>query len=188
MSFFYSFLIRCYGAFLHLAGVFNPKAKAWVKGRVNWQDNLRHSLPKDRKINWFHCASLGEFDQGLPLMNALKEKDPSWDDLSYNALKSGNYLYNQILLDVLTQLPSINTLFANNIASLEYDIKKYEDVIIESHTKQIFENKFKQFREAGAKVVSESYMVESGDPYVEYVLEKNGERIQYIHIGTIEKK
>ena len=77
MSFFYSFLIRCYGAFLHLAGVFNPKAKAWVKGRVNWQDNLRHSLPKDRKINWFHCASLGEFDQGLPLMNALKEKDPS---------------------------------------------------------------------------------------------------------------
>jgi hypothetical protein len=53
----------------------------------------------------------------------MKEKDPSWDG---DDIKVGNYLYNQVLLDVLTQLPSINTLFANNIASLEDDIKKYE--------------------------------------------------------------
>jgi hypothetical protein len=57
------------------------------------------------------------------IIRLMKEKDPSWDG---DDIKVGNYLYNQVLLDVLTQLPSINTLFANNIASLEDDIKKYE--------------------------------------------------------------
>ena len=57
------------------------------------------------------------------IQRLMKEKDPSWDG---DDIKVGNYLYNRVLLDVLTQLPSINTLFANNIASLEYDIKKYE--------------------------------------------------------------
>lgn len=59
------------------------------------------------------------------IQRLMKEKDPSWDGDDINV---GNYLYNRVLLDVLTQLPSINTLFANNIASLKYDIKKYEDM------------------------------------------------------------
>ena len=59
------------------------------------------------------------------IQRLMKEKDPSWDGDDINV---GNYLYNQVLLNVLTQLPSINTLFANNIASLKYDIKKYEDM------------------------------------------------------------
>ena len=59
------------------------------------------------------------------IQRLMKEKDPNWngDDINIS-----NYLYNRVLLDVLTQLPSINTLFANNIASLEYDIKKYENM------------------------------------------------------------
>ena len=111
--------------------------------------------------------------------------------------------YNDFVLEVTDNptygdyLKALQSMVGESNEELQKDIvsiateafnEKYEDVIIESRTKQIFENKFKQFREAGAKVVSESYMVESGDPYVEYVLEKNGERIQYIHIGTIEKK
>ena len=57
------------------------------------------------------------------IQRLMKEKDPNWNGYAINI---SNYLYNRVLLDVLTQLPSINTLFANNIASLEYDIKKYE--------------------------------------------------------------
>ncbi len=57
-----------------MAGLFNPKAKAWYDGRKNLT-SIVSSAPKN--AFWFHCASLGEFDQGLPLMNALKEKYPN---------------------------------------------------------------------------------------------------------------
>jgi 3-deoxy-D-manno-octulosonic-acid transferase len=62
---------------LQVASWFHPKAKAWVLGRQQWEAKLRAQIPADRKVLWFHCASLGEFDQGMPLMKELKEKDPS---------------------------------------------------------------------------------------------------------------
>lgn len=62
---------------IHVASRFNPKAKAWVEGRQQWQEKLRKQIPKERKVLWFHCASLGEFDQGSPLMKSMKEADPS---------------------------------------------------------------------------------------------------------------
>ena len=77
MSLIYTFLIRCYGVLLHVASWFHPKAKAWVLGRQQWEAKLRAQIPVDRKVLWFHCASLGEFDQGLPLMKSMKEEDPN---------------------------------------------------------------------------------------------------------------
>jgi 3-deoxy-D-manno-octulosonic-acid transferase len=46
-----------------------------VLGRKNWKSKVE-GIPKNKKVIWFHCASLGEFDQGLPLMNSLKLKNP----------------------------------------------------------------------------------------------------------------
>jgi len=77
VSLIYTFLIRCYGVLLHVASWFHPKAKAWVLGRQQWETKLRAQIPVDRKVLWFHCASLGEFDQGLPLMKSMKEEDPN---------------------------------------------------------------------------------------------------------------
>jgi 3-deoxy-D-manno-octulosonic-acid transferase len=77
VSLIYTFLIRCYGVLLHVASWFHPKAKAWVLGRQQWETKLRAQIPVGRKVLWFHCASLGEFDQGLPLMKSMKEEDPS---------------------------------------------------------------------------------------------------------------
>lgn len=77
MSLIYTFFIRCYGVLLHVASWFHPKAKAWVLGREHWEAKLRAQMPVDRKVLWFHCASLGEFDQGLPLMKSMKEEDPT---------------------------------------------------------------------------------------------------------------
>ena len=71
----YRLAIKSYGAAIWLAQVFNPKAKSWIAGRKNiWE-----TFPKlnQEEVYWFHCASLGEFDQGLPLMNRLKEENPS---------------------------------------------------------------------------------------------------------------
>lgn len=74
MSFFYEISIRFYAFFIRIASLINPKAKAWVTGRKNYF----YSLPNiDKKeVIWFHCASLGEFDQALPLMNLIKENHP----------------------------------------------------------------------------------------------------------------
>ncbi len=76
MNLLYNFSVLVFGFFIRIYAVFSPKAKKWVVGRKNWQETL-DSIPKSDKICWFHCASLGEFDQGLDLMFALKERDPS---------------------------------------------------------------------------------------------------------------
>jgi 3-deoxy-D-manno-octulosonic-acid transferase len=62
---------------IHVASWFNPKARTWVEGRKQWQEKLQSQIPKNSKVLWFHCASLGEFDQGLPLMKSMKEGDPN---------------------------------------------------------------------------------------------------------------
>lgn len=75
MNLLYSLGIRIYGGILWVAQFFNPKAKSWILGRQHFWEKL----PKleNRQVYWFHCASLGEFDQGLPMMNLIKEHNPS---------------------------------------------------------------------------------------------------------------
>lgn len=75
MNLLYSLGIRIYGAILWLAQFFNPKAKSWVVGRKNFWERLPRI--ENQEVYWFHCASLGEFDQGLPLINKLKYNNPS---------------------------------------------------------------------------------------------------------------
>lgn len=76
MSLLYSFSIRLLVVAIYVAQWFNPKAAKWIAGRKNFWSSLPE-MNKTLKVVWFHCASLGEFDQGLPLMNRIKEEDPS---------------------------------------------------------------------------------------------------------------
>lgn len=73
--FIYNLGIRFYGLFLWLASLFNPKAKKWVDGRVNWESQLPEV--KNKKVVWFHCASLGEFEQGRPVIEEWKKRFPT---------------------------------------------------------------------------------------------------------------
>jgi 3-deoxy-D-manno-octulosonic-acid transferase len=76
MLFFYNNLLIISLPILRLIALFNPKLKVGLDGRKNWSSEI-NKIPKDRPVIWFHCASLGEFDQGLPLMNLIKFKNPS---------------------------------------------------------------------------------------------------------------
>ena len=58
---------------LRIASIINLKIRAGLEGRKNWSAVLEY-IPKNAHVIWFHCASLGEFDQGLPVMHALKNK------------------------------------------------------------------------------------------------------------------
>jgi 3-deoxy-D-manno-octulosonic-acid transferase len=57
---------------IHVASLFNPKAKKWVKGRKRIFDKLQQAIPPGEKIIWMHCASLGEFEQGRPVIERLR--------------------------------------------------------------------------------------------------------------------
>jgi len=72
----YALIIRGYGLILNLAALFHPKAKLWVDGRKDWRANLKNQVKFPGEYYWFHCASLGEFEQGRPIMEALKEQNP----------------------------------------------------------------------------------------------------------------
>lgn len=71
----YTIGIYCYGMAIRIASGFNPKAREWVSGRKNWRSTLPD--PGQKKVIWFHCASLGEFDQGLPLMQRIRRDQPN---------------------------------------------------------------------------------------------------------------
>ncbi|MEO1447937.1 MAG: glycosyltransferase N-terminal domain-containing protein [Bacteroidota bacterium] len=73
----YTFGVWLYGMFLKIASGFHPKAKAWVNGRKNLLPRLQESLEdiSGPRI-WMHCASLGEFEQGRPVLEALAETYP----------------------------------------------------------------------------------------------------------------
>ena len=73
----YTFFIYIYQLLLKLVALWHPKAKAIVAGRQEtWA--LIQKLPKtDNKRYWFHCASLGEYDMALPLIQACIAAHPA---------------------------------------------------------------------------------------------------------------
>jgi 3-deoxy-D-manno-octulosonic-acid transferase len=78
--FFYNLFLTLYAAGIRIASLFNKKARLWLAGRRGIFEKLaawRRHIGKDEKVIWMHCASLGEFEQGRPVINALKEKYPS---------------------------------------------------------------------------------------------------------------
>lgn len=77
MVFLYSLALQLYGLLLRLVAPFVPKARQWVDGRRNWQARLQQQLGADPAPRiWLHCASLGEFEQGRPLLEALRQQYP----------------------------------------------------------------------------------------------------------------
>ncbi|UOR07639.1 3-deoxy-D-manno-octulosonic acid transferase [Hymenobacter aerilatus] len=78
LSFLYSVAIYLYGLLLRLVAPFVPKAAQWVGGRKGWRVRLREALRHETApLAWFHCASLGEFEQGRPLMEAYARQYPT---------------------------------------------------------------------------------------------------------------
>ncbi len=59
-----------------MAAPFYPKARQWKQGRVGVMDYLQANIAATDKTIWMHCASLGEFEQGRPLLEALRMNYP----------------------------------------------------------------------------------------------------------------
>lgn len=61
---------------IRVAALFNPKARQWVDGRRGIRERLQAKREVLKGCIWMHCASVGEFEQGLPVLEALKKEQP----------------------------------------------------------------------------------------------------------------
>lgn len=61
-----------------VASLFNKKARQLVKGHVDTYRILRHQIDPNARYVWFHAASLGEFEQGRPLMERMRREHPEY--------------------------------------------------------------------------------------------------------------
>lgn len=78
MPLLYDLGTSAYHAAVRMAAWWNPKAAAWVKGREQAWQRLEEAAPRLQGCFWMHCASVGEFEQGRPVLEALKAACPEF--------------------------------------------------------------------------------------------------------------
>lgn len=78
MQFLYNFSITLLNLAFNILALFNSKAKKGLIGRKNWEEKLKNTITPDSDWIWMHCSSLGEFEQGRPVFEALKQKYPNY--------------------------------------------------------------------------------------------------------------
>ena len=77
MLFLYNLLVILATQLLKLVALFSPKMKLFVDGRKAVFSTLANKINPNDKTIWFHAASLGEYEQGLPVIEEIKQKFPS---------------------------------------------------------------------------------------------------------------
>jgi 3-deoxy-D-manno-octulosonic-acid transferase len=106
MILFYKTGIFFYSLLIHIYSIFNEKARFFVRGRKNWKEILTQKIDRNAKYIWFHCASLGEFEQGRPVIEELKEQFPEYKiALTFFSPSGYEIRKNYPLADVVAYLP-----------------------------------------------------------------------------------
>jgi len=106
MYFLYSLLLRIIEKVLPLSGFFSKKMKLFVAGRSTTFASLAAAIHQNDKSIWFHAASLGEYEQGLPVMEAIKAHYPNHKIvLSFFSPSGYEVRKNNKIADVTVYLP-----------------------------------------------------------------------------------
>ena len=77
MIFLYDFIIQIYTRLQEAAAYFHPKAKLRTRGLKNQKPAVKKLAEKNTNCIWMHCASLGEFEQGRPLLEKIRKQQPN---------------------------------------------------------------------------------------------------------------
>lgn len=102
----YSFAIAIYALIVRIISPFHRKARLMIKGQKQTFNILQEKIDKDSKYIWFHAASLGEFEQGRPMIETIKKERPDFKILLTFFSPSGYEIrknYDQA--DVICYLP-----------------------------------------------------------------------------------
>ena len=131
MRFLYTFFVYAYGRALSLAALFNHKAALWIEGRKNIFSKIEEVLKPNEKRIWFHCASLGEFEQGRPLIEKIKKEKPEFKIFVTFFSPSGyeirkNYPFADYIFYLPADTPSNTKRFLNLVKPEMVVFVKYE--------------------------------------------------------------
>ncbi|MEM0931249.1 MAG: glycosyltransferase N-terminal domain-containing protein [Bacteroidota bacterium] len=104
--FIYNLLTVLVWPFLKIIGLFNVKIRLFVTGRQQVFQILETQIDLNDKVIWMHAASLGEYEQGLPILEQLKKEFPAFKILLTFFSPSGfEVKKNSAPADVITYLP-----------------------------------------------------------------------------------
>ncbi|MCF6224157.1 MAG: 3-deoxy-D-manno-octulosonic acid transferase [Flavobacteriaceae bacterium] len=106
MYFLYNIAIYITGFLLKMIAIFNIKIGLFMRGRKETFSKLASAISKNDKTIWFHCASLGEFEQGRPIIEKIKSQFPNYKIvLTFFSPSGYEVRKNYALADVVTYLP-----------------------------------------------------------------------------------
>jgi 3-deoxy-D-manno-octulosonic-acid transferase len=107
MAFFYNIFINLLIFGMKVFSLFNDKAKLGIQGRKESLQKIKSGFSKSDKVIWMHAASLGEYEQGLPVLEQLKERLPDHKILITFFSPSGyeNVIRKKNIADVICYLP-----------------------------------------------------------------------------------
>ena len=105
--FFYNLFIRLLISGMRVGAVFNYKLKKGLAGRRQSCDLVKAKFSTEDNIIWMHAASLGEYEQGLPVLEKLKDQYPTHKILVTFFSPSGydNVIKKNTIADVVCYLP-----------------------------------------------------------------------------------
>ncbi|WP_373708682.1 3-deoxy-D-manno-octulosonic acid transferase [Kaistella sp.] len=105
--FFYNLFIRLLISGMRVGAVFNYKLKKGLAGRRQSCDLVKGKFSTEDKVIWMHAASLGEYEQGLPVLEKLKDQYPAYKILVTFFSPSGydNVIKKNTIADVICYLP-----------------------------------------------------------------------------------
>ena len=78
MMWFYNFCITIYAMLIRLASPFYAKARLWHKGRRGMFERMQSTIVKGERLVWVHVASLGDFEQGRPVVDYIRKHYPDY--------------------------------------------------------------------------------------------------------------
>jgi len=164
----YELGIRTYKTAIHAASLFNPKAKLWVKGRIEIFEFLQKNISDEDKIIWVHAASLGEFEQGRPIIEAIKEKHKEYKILLTFFSPSGYEVRkNYTFADIVCYLPIdtaknahkfINIVKPNKVFFVKYEFWK-------NYLKTLYKNKIPVYLVSGIFRKEQLFFKSTGKSY-----------------------
>ena len=98
MRWLYNIGILCYYLLVKIASLRDEKARKWIDGRKDIFRRLRETIKPGEPLLWFHASSLGEFEQGRPVIESIKKQKPEYKILLTFFSPSGfelrkNYAY-----------------------------------------------------------------------------------------------
>ena len=119
MNFIYNRLIWFTNLIVRFLALFNTKLKKGVIGRDETFTILKQNLSKTDNVIWFHCASLGEYEQGLPVFEKIRESNKSHKIiLSFFSPSGYEIRKNTPVADIVIYLPLDTKANAKNFISL----------------------------------------------------------------------